>query len=125
MYGQGKTRGQSAVLEVEATINQACFAILPNDTFESDYLQYWLRLSYDSLRTMSEARGGNQSNLNGALLNDFEVPLIPRDRQRVIANHIKTALNEVNGLRQAIENQSHEIEVLPARLLAQAFGESQ
>ena len=30
MYGQGKTRGQSAVLEVEATTNQACFAIFPN-----------------------------------------------------------------------------------------------
>ena len=29
MYGQGKTRGQSAVLRVEATINQACFAYCP------------------------------------------------------------------------------------------------
>src|SRR5580704_17304369 len=46
MYGQGKTRGQSAVLEVEATTNQACFAILPSETFVPEYLQYWLRLSY-------------------------------------------------------------------------------
>ncbi len=29
MYGQGKTRGQSAVLKIEATCNQACFASGP------------------------------------------------------------------------------------------------
>ena len=31
MYGQGKTRGQSAILKIKATTNQACFAILPNE----------------------------------------------------------------------------------------------
>jgi len=37
MYGQGKTRGQSAILEMAATTNQACFAILPNDTWEPEF----------------------------------------------------------------------------------------
>jgi type I restriction enzyme, S subunit len=71
MYGQGRTRGQSALLEIEATVNQACFAILPNDTFEPEYLQLWLRHSYQALRNISDARGGNQSNLNGEILNSL------------------------------------------------------
>lgn len=121
MYGQGKTRGQSAVLEVAATTNQACFAILPNDTFEPEYLQFWLRHSYEALRTLSEARGGNQSNLNGALLNAFEVPLIARKQQQAMAKRIKHALAEATALKACLHEQLSEIELLPARLLAQAF----
>lgn len=121
MYGQGKTRGQSAVLEVAATTNQACFAILPNEAFEPVYLQFWLRHSYEALRTLSEARGGNQSNLNGALLNAFEVPLIPRKQQQAIANRIKHALAEATALRARLHEQLKDIELLPARLLAKAF----
>lgn len=58
MYGQGKTRGHSAVLEIEATTNQACFAILPNEAFVPEYLQYWLQGLYQSLRDLSDGRGG-------------------------------------------------------------------
>lgn len=125
MYGQGKTRGQSAVLEVEATTNQACFAILPNDTFEPEYLQLWLRHSYEALRTLSEARGGNQSNLNGALLNAFEAPLIPRKQQQAIAKRIKQALSEAAALKARIHKHLNEIDLLPARLLTAAFNETE
>ena len=123
MYGQGKTRGQSAVLEVEATTNQACFAILPNDAFDPEYLQFWLRHSYEALRTLSEARGGNQSNLNGSILNDFEVPLISIEQQRDIAQRVKRSLLEASGMQTALYQQACEIERLPSRLLAQTFGE--
>lgn len=123
MYGQGKTRGQSAVLEVEATTNQACFAILPNESFEPGYLQLWLRHSYENLRSQSEARGGNQSNLNGGMLNAFEVPLISREQQKIIIGHLKFSLEEASALEATLQAQLWEIELLPARLLAQAFEE--
>ena len=74
MYGQGKTRGQSAILEISATINQACFAILPNETWVPEFLHLWLTANYQNLRGLSEGRGGNQANLNGALLNALKVP---------------------------------------------------
>lgn len=125
MYGQGKTRGQSAILKVEATTNQACFAILPNEAFEPEYLQLWLRHSYEVLRTLSEARGGNQSNLNGALLNAFEVPLIPRKQQQAIAQRIRQALTEATAFKARIHEQLNEIELLPARLLTEAFKETE
>lgn len=121
MYGQGKTRGQSAVLEVTATTNQACFAILPNDQLDPEYLQFWLRHSYQALRAQSEARGGNQSNLNGAMLNNFEVPLLPLPRQQAIAKRIKVALAEAEILQALLSKQLNDIEQMEPRLLAETF----
>lgn len=125
MYGQGKTRGQSAVLQVPATTNQACFAILPNEQLEPQYLQYWLQYSYPDLRALSDSRGGNQSNLNGAMLNDFEIPLIPLEQQKQIVKSIEQALAEVSCIEEGIHAQQAEVALLPARLLAQAFGENE
>ena len=121
MYGQGKTRGQSAVLRVEATINQACFAILPNETWDADFLHYWLMASYEDLRRLSEGRGGNQANLNGGLLNSLQIPAPAIDEQRLIVNRLKAQLAEVDAIAQAAAMQLAEIEQLPQKLLAQAF----
>ena len=112
MYGQGKTRGQSALLEIEATTNQACFAILPNEHFAPEYLQYWLRYSYSELRGASEGRGGNQSNLNGEILGSLEVPWIERPNQDRIAAHLKAQLASVEEARQATQAQIGELNQL-------------
>lgn len=121
MYGQGKTRGQSAVLEVEATTNQACFAILPNEAFVPAYLQYWLQYSYSSLRNSSEGRGGNQSNLNGAILGAMEVPWIERTKQIKIAAHLKAQLAEVETARQALDVQLRDVSALKSKVLETLF----
>ena len=123
MYGQGKTRGQSAVLEVPATTNQACFAILPSDALDPQYLQLWLQHSYEALRSSSDARGGNQSNLNGEMLNAFEVPLLPIAEQRVLAARLRAAIDEAESVQRVLTAQLREIELLPQRLLAQVFGD--
>lgn len=121
MYGQGKTRGQSAVLGVEATTNQACFAILPNDTWDPEFMQYWLMASYEDLRELSDGRGGNQANLNGALLNALDIPAPEIDDQHRIVTRLKSQLAEADAIAQAAAAQLAEIERLPQRLLAQAF----
>lgn len=121
MYGQGKTRGQSAILEIEATTNQACFAIFPNDTWGADFLHYWLMASYEDLRSLSEGRGGNQANLNGGLLNALELPAPDIGTQQRIVECLKTQLAEVDTVQQTAAAQLAQIERLPQRLLAQAF----
>lgn len=121
MYGQGKTRGQSAILEVAATTNQACLAILPNDSWEPEFLYYWLVASYQDLRDLSEDRGGNQANLNGALLKALEVPAPDRAQQLEIVRRIKAALQEVDALNTSSKVTLAELDLLPQRLLAQAF----
>lgn len=121
MYGQGKTRGQSAILEIEATTNQACFAILPNDTWDADFLHHWLMASYDDLRSLSDGRGGNQANLNGGLLNALEIPAPDINEQRRIVTDLKHQLAEADALRAALEQQLRDLDALPQRILAQAF----
>lgn len=121
MYGQGKTRGQSAVLKVPATTNQACFAILPNETWDPAFLFHWLMASYHDLRGLSEGRGGSQANLNGGLLNALEIPAPSREQQAAIARRAEDVLREVGVLAAANNAQQGELARLPQRLLAQAF----
>lgn len=121
MYGQGKTRGQSAILEIPATTNQACFAILPNDTWESDFLYLWLKSSYQDLRDLSEDRGGNQANLNGALLKALYVPAPSKTEQQQIVARIQAAMSEIDALENSIKAALEDICRLPSRVLAQAF----
>jgi type I restriction enzyme, S subunit len=121
MYGQGKTRGQSAILDIEATTNQACFAILPNDTFSPQYLQYWLQASYHSLRQLSEGRGGNQANLNGEMLRELSVPWVVRSEQEKIVEKLRRELAEVAAIRKALELKNSEINLLPQKILSAAF----
>lgn len=121
MYGQGKTRGQSAILEIAATANQACFAILPNDTWEPEFLYYWLVANYQNLRDLSADRGGNQANLNGALLKALGIPAPDRAQQAEIAGRIKAALKEVDALDVSNKATLANLDRLPQRLLSQAF----
>ncbi len=121
MYGQGKTRGQSAVLQISATTNQACFAILPNESLDPYYLQLWLRHSYGTLRALSESRGGNQSNLNAEMLNAFEIPLFPLEEQRALASRLRAAIAEAESMQRLLAAKLSDIELLPSRILAQAF----
>lgn len=123
MYGQGKTRGQSAILKVPATINQACFAIQPNETWDPEFLQLWLMYSYQDMRNMSENRGGNQANLNGGLLNSFEVPAPSLQVQQEAVSKINSALTELDVMKASWRETAEEINGLPNRLLAQAFKE--
>jgi type I restriction enzyme S subunit len=121
MYGQGKTRGQSAILEIPATTNQACFAILPNDTWEPDFLYLWLKSSYQDLRDLSEDRGGNQANLNGALLKALEVPAPSKTEQQHIVARIRAAMTEIDALENSSKAALEDINRLPNRVLAQAL----
>ncbi|WP_163021757.1 restriction endonuclease subunit S [Pseudomonas viridiflava] len=121
MYGQGKTRGQSAILEIPATTNQACFAILPNDTWEPDFLYLWLKSSYQDLRDLSEDRGGNQANLNGALLRALEVPAPSKTEQQHIVARIQAAMTEIDTMENLSKAALKDINRLSSRVLAQAF----
>lgn len=123
MYGQGKTRGQSAILEIPAATNQACFAILPNETWDADFLFFWFRSSYQDLRDLSENRGGNQANLNGALLNALEVPAPSKTIQMKFVKRINAALAEIDAIENSSKAALADINRLPNRILAQAFAQ--
>jgi type I restriction enzyme, S subunit len=121
MYGQGQTRGRTALLKTEATINQACFAILPNERFDSEFLQFWFCHSYQRLRLQTEGRGGNQPNLNGNVLRQETVPLPPLVEQRRIAERLREQLAEVERARAAVQAQLDAAQALPDALLRESL----
>lgn len=121
MIGQGKTRGQSAILEIPATTNQNCFAILPNDTWEPDFLYLWMKSSYQDLRDLSADRGGSQAALNGALLKALEVPAPNKTEQHHIVARIQAAMTEIDAFENSSRAALEDINRLPNRVLAQAF----
>jgi len=119
LYGQGKTRGQCAVLGIEAATNQACGVLLPNPSYITNFLFAQLSMSYSRLRAM--ARGGNQENLNLGLIADFTVllPCLPLQQEfahRVEAvEKIKAAhcasLSELNALFASLQNRAFKGEL--------------
>ena len=83
MYGQGKTRGQVAILGLDATINQACAAIHLKPGANRDYVYQQLRYRYESIRALSNT--GSQENLNAGLIREIAFPLPGEADQIVIA----------------------------------------
>ena len=73
MVGQGKTRGQVAVLDIDAAINQNCAAIILKEGVDRDYVYQQLRFRYEEIRNASNSSG--QQNLNASLIRSLRIPL--------------------------------------------------
>ena len=82
MIGQGKTRGQVAILNVEAAINQNCVAIVLNEDIDRDYLWHQLRFRYHAIRNISNSSG--QQNLNGEIIKGIVLPFPSHEKQHCI-----------------------------------------
>lgn len=80
MYGQGKTRGMTAYLGIEASTNQACACILPTEKIDMVFMWQYFVTSYNELRNL--AKGSNQANLNAGMIKNFPVPVPPIELQK-------------------------------------------
>ncbi|MBW4661838.1 MAG: restriction endonuclease subunit S [Drouetiella hepatica Uher 2000/2452] len=92
MYGQGKTRGQVALLDIAASITQNAGAITPRNSIIPEFLYYYLLSQYSRLR--SSGMEGHISHLNLGFLGSFKIPLpssIDEQKEiiRIIASLIK------------------------------------
>ena len=87
MYGQGKTRGTVAILEIDAAVNQACAAITIKNG-NSKFLFYQLKNSYQDIRKLSNT--GNQENLNADIIKSYQVPWAPDEEQERISAILTT-----------------------------------
>lgn len=85
MYGEGKTRGNVAILKEAMTTNQACCnIIIDNSKADYEYVYYYLKTQYEQLRGLSS---GVRKNLNSNDIKEFEISL-PKDiatQQRIAA----------------------------------------
>ncbi len=97
MYGQGKTRGMTALLKVPSATNQACagITVCSKDIIVS-YLWLFLMGAYDALR--EKANGSGQPNLSSALIADFYVTLPPLQEQANICKTIAKRLPHIDEI---------------------------
>ena len=119
MYGEGKTRGASAELAIEATTNQACAGIVLSD----DSLRPWVRLvlkaNYGALRRL--AAGGVQPNLNLSIVKALQVP-IPSTAERAAAQErVSESEMIVERLQSELKTAQRRSAALRRSLLAAAF----
>ena len=93
MYGQGKTRGQVALLGMAAASNQACAAVLPKAGINPYFVFLNLTGRYEELRKLSNS--GGQENLSQGLIRDFlfAYPLAIEEQKRIV--DCLTALNDL------------------------------
>lgn len=103
MYGQGKTRGQVALLGIEAATNQACAALLPREGIDPYFVFANLAGRYEEIRELSNS--GGQENLSQALIREkirFAFPSDDAEQRKVTS-----CLGSLDALITA-ETQKHE-----------------
>jgi len=108
MYGQGKTRGQVALLSIEAATNQACAAILPRKEIDPNFVFLNLASRYEEMRQLSNS--GGQENLSQSLIRElpFSYPSNPAE-QRMITTFLTSIDNVIDAQAQRIESlKSHK-----------------
>ncbi len=100
MYGQGKTRGTVAKLNIRATINQACAAIVLSKG-DPDYIFYVLQNAYEKIRKISNS--GNQENLNAEIIKTYSIFFPSIDEQQKIAEILSTQDKVIELYEKKIE----------------------
>ena len=105
MIGQGKTRGMTAQLRIDAAINQNFAAVFGADgDFSLDFFFTWARQNYSHIRALGQ--GSNQDALNCALIEGMRVPKPTLAEQQTIVAVTKSMYDAIeqsrrkrNGLR--------------------------
>ncbi len=90
MIGQGKTRGMSAFLAIDACINQNLAAIVPRSELDGRFLHYCLTAFYEPIREIG--RGSNQEALNSEIVRRLRLPIPPLSDQLEIVEYLDLKL---------------------------------
>jgi type I restriction enzyme S subunit len=110
MYGA--TVGRTALLEIDATTNQAVCFVLPDPKLAVErYVWHALRASYDDL--LAKRVGGAQPNISQQIIRHLKVPLPPLAEQRRIVEIVDQA--------DALRKLRREADAKAARILPSLF----
>ncbi|MGH2396124.1 MAG: restriction endonuclease subunit S [bacterium] len=120
MIGQGKTRGQAALLEIEAANNQNCAAIWVGETpIPAKYVYYWLMGRYEETRTRGS--GNNQQALNKYLVEQIPLPIPPITELSRIVSEVERRLSVIEELEATVAANLKRAERLRQSVLGRAF----
>ena len=113
---------KAAIAEYEGLCSADIYPIKTDpDRLFPDFLR-WLLVSDDFTEFSNEASARSRMpKLNREQLFSYELKLPSIEKQRQIAARLKAQLAEVDEARQAVETQLRDINLLPQKILAQAF----
>jgi type I restriction enzyme, S subunit len=99
--GEGQTRGRSAVLKFQTTINQHLAYIKPiGSHLHSEYLWRQLQSAYQWLRSESSGGGSTRAALTCEFLKEMKVPLPPLEEQIQIIHTVDERIQMINHLTE-------------------------
>ncbi|WP_277622002.1 restriction endonuclease subunit S [Elizabethkingia anophelis] len=102
MYGQGKTRGKVAILNIEATTNQACGAIITNEEVLNSFFAFQnLVKRYDEIRDLSNQ--GSQENLSGGIIKGIKITFPKLSEQIKITSFLSLIDERIQTQNKIIE----------------------
>jgi type I restriction enzyme S subunit len=116
MYGQGKTRGQVALLGIEAATNQACAAILPRKGIDPYFVFANLAGRYEQIREMSNS--GGQENLSQGLIREIRFSFPSDDAEQ---RKVTSCLSSLDALISAETQKLESFKTHKKGLMQQLF----
>jgi type I restriction enzyme S subunit len=120
MIGEGKTRGQAAILETDASTNQnVAGLVFDAGNVCSDYVWYWALSEYEKNRAVG--RGGAQPALNGEKVRALTLPLPPLEEQREIVRRIEGLFRLAEAVEARLSSTTRRAGQLTQSILAKAF----
>ena len=121
MYGA--TIGRSSILKIEASSNQACCAIFPNDKHSSEYMYYSLAFNKNGL--ISRGVGGAQPNISQGIIKSFKIPIPPLPEQNKIADILSTVDEAIQNTKAQIEKTKELKRGLMQKLFSEGIGHTE
>ena len=118
IVGQGKTRGTSAILEIDAVINQNVAGIIPSNKLSSLFLHQYLIQAYDEVR--NQGQGSNQEALNCQILSAFKIAFPPLNEQKAIVEFISDQANTIDQTIEIQQSQIHKLKEYKSTLIDSA-----
>nr|WP_249803926.1 MULTISPECIES: restriction endonuclease subunit S [unclassified Bradyrhizobium] len=120
MIGQGKTRGQCAILQCAAATNQNVAAIHVTKTIHSPrYVYWWLHANYKTSR--STETGTAQPALSADRVKRMLIPLPERNRQDQIVSQLDALQSKLNAVRALQAESATELDAMLPAILDKAF----
>ena len=120
MIGEGKTRGQSSILNIDACINQNIAGVVPVDgVLDTKYLWFWFRREYENTRT--KGNGTGPKALNCERVRELEINLPPFAEQAEIISRVEGLFAFADRIEARATIARTHAQRLSSLVLAKAF----
>ena len=95
------TIGKVAILDIDATTNQALVGLKNNSQVDKSFLVY--ALTELSERISNLGKGVAQKNINISILREVEIPLPPLEEQKQIAEKLDKLFDQIESIKKSTE----------------------